>query len=279
MKHFDEWLNRVAAVGTIIEVAVVIFFKDSVDPLLLVLNVAFACIILGVSFRNIYLREKSPEHRLRKMYDTYLESNPQYLQALTHGMAEQLKVRTEAAIREAGQDHNFDPGVYYILLYTLFFNAKHDIWSVSVMDDGEWIDSPEEREYLRVNLHVTEQRVHLKRIFIVSQQDVRKKLNVFQMKDFIEAQETSQYIHLYVVFKEDLDEALLHDIGSGFIAFDDFVVACDVFWNNEIRGCLFLGASDILRYKSIFMAMDTKSSPLDRNLWNEYCIANQNSQE
>src|SRR5699024_1818143 len=101
------------------------------------------------------------------------------------------------------------------------------------MDDAEWVDTLEERIYLEANLNVHEQKIHLKRIFIVSRNDAGRKLNVYQIRDFI--QKKSQYIHLFIVFKEDLEDALLRDIGSGFIAFDDFTVACDVFWNNEIR--------------------------------------------
>ena len=63
----------------------------------------------------------------------------------------------------------------------------------------------------------------------------------------------------------------MRDIGSGFIAFDDFTVACDVFWNNEIRGCLLFVEMDIKRYKKIFMEMDNHLVPLNRKEWTKWC--------
>lgn len=267
MKKIDEMLVRLSAIATIASGVLMIF--QGVQLLYIVINCVMAAFLGGVVIVYGIKRRKRPEIQLRKKYNAYLESKPEYLQKITAAEADDLKERTEAAIKHAGRNRNFDDKVYYLLLYTLFYTAKKEIWSVSIMDDAEWVDTLEERIYLEANLNVHEQKIHLKRIFIVSRNDAGRKLNVYQIRDFI--QKKSQYIHLFIVFKEDLEDALLRDIGSGFIAFDDFTVACDVFWNNEIRGCLLFDEMDVKRYKKIFMEMDNYLVPLNLQEWNKWC--------
>lgn len=267
MKKIDEMLVRLSAIATIASGVLMIF--QGVQLLYIVINCVMAAFLGGVVIVYGIKRRKRPEIQLRKKYNAYLESKPEYLQKITAAEADDLKERTEAAIKHAGRNRNFDDKVYYLLLYTLFYTAKKEIWSVSIMDDAEWVDTLEERIYLEANLNVHEQKIHLKRIFIVSRNDAGRKLNVYQIRDFI--QKKSQYIHLFIVFKEDLEDALLRDIGSGFIAFDDFTVACDVFWNNEIRACLLFDEMDIKRYKKIFMEMDNHLVPLNRKEWTKWC--------
>lgn len=267
MKKIDEMLVRISAIATVVS-AIFTIFQGGQLPYIIV-NCIFAGILIIVLIVYGIEKKKKPEVQLRKKYNTYLKSEPEYLKEITDIEADSLKKRTELAIKEAGMNRNFDDKVYYLLLFTLFYTAKKEIWSVSIMDDAEWINTKEENAYLKVNLNVNRQGVHLKRIFVVSKTNVAQKLNIFQIKQFIEKR--SQYIHLFIVFKENLEEALLHDIGSGFIAFDDFTVACDVFWNNEIRGCLLFNEADIKRYKSIFMEMDNHLIRLDENEWEKWC--------
>ena len=128
MKKIDEMLVRLSAIATIASGVLMIF--QGVQLLYIVINCVMAAFLGGVVIVYGIKRRKRPEIQLRKKYNAYLESKPEYLQKITAAEADDLKERTEAAIKHAGRNRNFDDKVDYLLLYTLFYTAKKETWSV-----------------------------------------------------------------------------------------------------------------------------------------------------
>lgn len=212
--------------------------------------------------------KNSSVNELIEKFDLYVGSNPGYLSNIPHEKRNKLIENTKKALQNVKNHGNLEPDVYYMLLYALFFTATGNVWSASIMDDNEWVVTPEEDEYLKVNLDAVKRKIHLKRIFIVSEDEVNKKLNIAPINTFIDMENT--YLHLFVVFKEKLPEAILRDIGGGFVAFDKFAIACDIFFDNEIRGSIIFDKGNIERYNRIFMTLDNYIEPLNKEFVKKY---------
>lgn len=208
------------------------------------------------------------ENHFIEKFDLYVDSNPEYLSNMLHEKRKNLIEKTKEVLQNVNNYENLETDVYYMLLYTLFYTATENVWSASIMDDNEWVDNPEEDEYLKVNLNAVKRKIHLKRIFIISENEVNKKLNVPPIKKFIDME--NMYLHLFVVFKEKLPESILCDIGSGFVAFDKFAIACDVFFDNEIRGSIIFDKGNIERYNRIFMTLDNYIEPINKKFVEKY---------
>ena len=155
-----------------------------------------------------------------------------------------------------------------MIVYTLFWGSTDNINVVSILDDNEWVDTPEEDEFLRVNLAVIDKKVHLNRIFVVNKSEVKDKLNTKSIQSFIEADHT--YIHLFVVFLDDLSRNVINDIGSGYIDFAKFAVACDVFSDNEIRGYLKTDTVEVDRYYKNYMRLSEYYHPINKEFIANY---------
>lgn len=208
------------------------------------------------------------ENHFIEKFDLYVGSNPEYLSNMSHEKRKTLIEKTKGVLQNVNNYENLETDVYYMLLYTLFYTATENVWSASIMDDNEWVDTPEEDEYLKVNLNAVKKKIHLKRIFIISENEVNKKLNIPPIKKFIDME--NMYLHLFVVFKEKLPESILCDIGSGFVAFDKFAIACDVFFDNEIRGSIIFDKGNIERYNRIFMTLDNYIVPINKEFVEKY---------
>lgn len=271
-------LAAIAALCTIVS-TIIVFFKGMdaesfafSGNLLLFGNLLLSSIIILYVIFLCFKRIKSPKYQLAKKYEKYLASKPEYLKKLDPTKVLELSSKTEIAIKEAGKNKNLTMDVHYVLLFTLFFTAKKEIWSISIMNDTEWIDSLEEEVFLDVNLNVSSQKIPLKRIFMIEKKNAEKKLtDATNIRRLIEA--NSRYIYLYLVFIDNIDESkesLVQNIGAGFIAFDDFVVARDIFKDDEIRGSLFFDESDVKFYKKLFMDMGKFWEPLTLELYDSY---------
>jgi hypothetical protein len=180
-----------------------------------------------------------------------------------------LLERTKKALKSLDDNLTFEEDIYYILLFSLFFAADGAINVVSILDENEWVDTPEEDEFLRVNLALAEKRIHLNRIFVVdSTEAVKTKLNTKSIQSFIEADHT--YIHLFVVFRDKLSRNVINAIGSGFIEFYNFIVACDEFADNEIRGTLKTDSKQVEHYNKLYMKLTEYYQPLNQEFKQQY---------
>ncbi len=234
----------------------------------LAVNVVLLIFFTVILIRMLIVNLKGKKHSLENKFNSYVSSEPQYLRVKTSEEKDSLLSKTKEAIKQIDESKAFDQDVYYMILYSLFHTAEGNINVVSILDDNEWVYTPEEDEFLRVNLSVSERRVHLNRIFVVNEADVKDKLNNNSINSFIDADHT--YIHLFVVFRERLTRSLTNDIGSGYIDFDRYAVACDVFSDNEIRGTLKFDPKEVDRYYKNFMRLSEYYIPLNQEFKDKY---------
>mgnify|MGYP007121852910 CR=1 FL=1 len=234
----------------------------------LAVNVVLLIFFTVILIRMLIINLKGKKHSLENKFNSYVSSEPQYLRVKTSEEKDSLLSKTKEAIKQIDESKAFDQDVYYMILYSLFHTAEGNINVVSILDDNEWVYTPEEDEFLRVNLSVSERRVHLNRIFVVNEADVKDKLNNNSINSFIDADHT--YIHLFVVFRERLTRSLTNDIGSGYIDFDRYAVACDVFSDNEIRGTLKFDPKEVDRYYKNFMRLSEYYIPLNQEFKDKY---------
>lgn len=241
---------------------------DTLVFISLTVNIVLLCFFTLVLIRMIIVNLNGKRRSLENKFNKYVSSEPQYLREKTSAEKNSLIVKTREAIKQIDESKAFDQDVYYMILYSLFHTAEGNINVVSILDDNEWVYTPEEDEFLRVNLAVSERRIHLNRIFVVNEADVRDKLVNNSINSFIKTDHT--YIHLFVVFRENLTRSLINDIGSGYIDFDRYAVACDVFSDNEIRGTLKFDAREVDRYYKNFMRLGEYYVPLNQEFINKY---------
>lgn len=221
--------------------------------------------------RALFIHVNGKQYQLSKKFDAFSKSPSPYLTDMKRtqeGNYNALIERTKKALKNLDDSHAFDEDVYYMLLYSLFFAADGAINVVSILDDNEWVSTPEEDEFLRINLALVDKRIHLNRIFVVDELDVATKLNTKSIQSFIEADHT--YIHLFVVFRDKLSINIINDIGSGFIEFYNYMVACDIFANNEIRGTLKTDVKEVERYNKLYMKLMEYYQPLNQDFKQRY---------
>ena len=244
----------------------------SISPVLLVVllivDVALILIFAGIIIRSLFIKTHKKPYQLEQKCKKYIESDSKYLSELSEKNKEILLGKMRKALKELDENKAFDQDVYYMLLYALFYSAQRNINIVSILDDNEWVDTPEEDEFLRVNLAVSERKVHLNRIFVVNRSDIKDKLNTASIRSFIQADHA--YIHLFVVLIESLARNQLNDIASGFIVFDDFAVACDIFSDNEIRGTLKFDDREIEFYNKTYMRLNEYLHPINKEFLELY---------
>ena len=244
------------------------------NPILIVfiiVNIAMFIFISVTIIRMLFSHIKETQYRLLKKFEIFSNSTSTYLFNLRQQNEKEylsLIERTKKAVKNLDDNKAFDEDIYYMLLYALFHAADGSINVVSVLDDNEWVDTPEEDEFLRVNLALVEKKIHLNRVFIVDENEVDLKLNNKSIQSFVEADHT--YIHLFVVFRNKLSRSLINNIGSGFIEFYNFMVACDIFADNEIRGTLKTDLKEVELYNKIYMQLTEFYQPLNQEFIQKY---------
>lgn len=234
----------------------------------MIISILSLTILLIITIRALIKRVKKKSHILDIKFSEYVKSDPIYLRSKSAAEKKELINKTRMAIKNLDESKAFEQDVYYMILYTLFWGSTDNINVVSILDDNEWVDTPEEDEFLRVNLAVIDKKVHLNRIFVVNKSEVKDKLNTKSIQSFIEADHT--YIHLFVVFLDDLSRNVINDIGSGYIDFAKFAVACDVFSDNEIRGYLKTDTVEVDRYYKNYMRLSEYYHPINKEFIANY---------
>lgn len=234
-----------------------------------IVNVVMFSFLTFTIAKSLFIHFRGKSYCLKKKFKDYVQSESDYVHALKREKREKdICNRTTKALASLNQRTTFDEDIYYMLLYSLFYDAEGDINVVSILDDNEWVDTPEEDEFLKLNLAVADKKVHLNRIFVVEEKDIATKLNTKSIQSFIEADHA--YIHLFVVFKEKLSRSIINNIGSGFIEFYNFVVACDIFEDDEIRGTLGFEKDKVDFYHKTYMRLSEFYTPLNQEFVNKH---------
>jgi predicted transcriptional regulator len=210
--------------------------------------------------------------KIEELLDNYYENEGRKF--IDNNGGQYLINKTKNSIKDLekkGVTGTLSQDVYYIYLYSLLNGASKRIWAASIMGEEEWVDTPEEEEFLRLNLLASRRDVLVERIFIIEKSAVKKMLDNPAIKIMIARR--NDYMKTYFIIKEALVKArqnLLTDIGSGFLAFDDFAIASDVFEDSYIRGILNLDDGTIKKNNRIFTNLRDFAKPLDQNFIEEF---------
>lgn len=278
-------LTIIAEIATILSLVLAwVMYLESQDPAaaqtqkmspvlvaFVIVNLIMFLFLSITIIRGLLIHVNGKQYQLSKKFEAFSNSTSTYLFNMKQSQPDaysSLIERTKMALKNLDDNKAFDEDIYYMLLYSLFFSPDGHINVVSILDDNEWVDTPEEDEFLRINLALADKRVHLNRIFVVEENEASTKLDNKSIQSFLEADHT--YIHLFVVFKNRLSRSLLNDIGSGFIEFYNFVVACDIFADNEIRGTLKTDAREVGLYNKIYMQLSEFYQPLNQEFKQQY---------
>lgn len=151
--------------------------------------------------------------------------------------------------------------VYYVYLFALLEKATSRIWAASISDPLEWTDSEDEQLFLELNIKASKRKVPVERIFIIKESEVADFLEIKPIQKQILHNEESEFYFTYYAYESQIPKSLLREIGNGFLAFDDFVVAKDVFSDKEIRGII--ETESLAFYNKIFTKLRQYTKPLD----------------
>lgn len=234
-------------------------------------------IVLCVIITNFFIRRsKTKEKKANKiiMYFKNYESEQggPYLSGLDN--KKEKLINFKSSIKDLIKDEKtsiLDSGIYYLYLFSMLNGANMRIWATSIVGAEEWNESPEEKEFLRLNIRASERKVLVERIFIVEKDNMQNMLNTPAVITQIEKR--NDHLKTYIIIQEDLKKKkteLLTDVGSGFLAFDDYAVASDVFADCEIRGKLFLDDGNISWYNRLFTNLRDFARPLNKEFVEEY---------
>lgn len=217
--------------------------------------------ILPILFRQ----ENSKALQIKQYFERYRNgTGNNYMK--NHADASLIR-KTEDSIstlRKNVSTNTLESDVYYMYLFAMLNGTTKRIWATSIMGEEEWIDTPEEEEFLRLNLEAATRKVLVERIFIASESGLGKIITCPPV--LTQISKRNDYLKLYIINEEELQTkrpTLLKDIGSGFLAFSDFAVAIDVFEDKYIRGILSLDEGTIDRYSRIFTNLRDFARPLD----------------
>ncbi len=191
---------------------------------------------------------------LGKQYITNNHINPARIKKVYSSMKDLIKnKRTE----------ELDSDIYYLYLFSLLTGAEKRIWAISVMGDDEWVNTPEEIEFQRLNILTAERKdvvpIRVERIFLVNDTSIRKLKSTNNVVEQI----NNAYLNTYIVKQDNIDINLAREIGNGFLAFDDYAVAVDVFADEDIRGKLFIDKKTISRYERYFTRLKEHASEIN----------------
>jgi len=226
---------------------------------------AFIVTVLIIVY-YVYNAYTSKVLRIDEYFKEYIENEGQhYFNQLNNKDAIIKEMR--ASIKELykkGHTGTLSSKLYYFYLFSLLYGAKKRIWATSVMGGEEWVETAEELEFQRLNLLAAKNRKLVERIFVIKKDEIHK---VLESKNVMEQiQKRDDYLKTYIVFREDVEQVkpgLIRELSNGFLAFDDYAVAEDVFENNMIRGLLQLDDEIITTFSKTFTNLRDFAVALD----------------
>ena len=135
---------------------------------------------------------------------------------------------------------------------------------VSMDEELEWTDTPEEREFLEVNLEAARNGASITRIFVFDKDrmsSARENKGIYQHRV-----NSRSGLKGFVVDRSELKRkapSAFEQAGQGFIMVNRQRVIVDRFENNEARGFVTFEPSEIAKYIDAYEQFDVAKVPLD----------------
>ena len=213
--------------------------------------------------------EKPKSDVIKEWFDDYISSGEghEYMKTIGNSDEQDFKIKQmHDSLAELKVKHDtgyLESRLYYLYIFALLHGASKRVWAVSL--GGEWIDTSEEKEFLRMNFEVAKKQIEFERFFVISKAELPALLKSEPVLKQIEFR--NNFFKTYIAFKEDMDAVspdLYRALGQGFLAFDDFAVADDRFQNDVARGYIFTGDDIYKDFSLKFSRLRDFSQPLDK---------------
>ena len=227
--------------------------------------------------------EVEPVHKLAEVMDLSRELKAQqfselqktYLQITQDeftGLKDEILQQSIRGLNRLVHSKQSEPlamGAYYAWLLDALRNvdAGMKVWAVSTMMETEWDDSPQEEEFLRLNLEVPERGAELERIFVVPDSIVPElgtNPGVAAHREHL-----GPRLRAWVVSRDKLerdDPELLRGLRDGWIAFDEKVALIDELTSTGARGFVSMASAEIGRLRRMFDQLRVQGRTLDKVL-------------
>ena len=224
---------------------------------------------------DVQFFEKPKSDIIRDWFDNYINCGEGHEYMKTVGNLEEQNFRIKqmhenlSELKEKHDTGYLESRLYYLYIFALLHGASKRVWAVSL--GGEWIDTPEEKEFLRMNFEVAKRQIEFERFFVISKTELPALLESEPVLKQIEFRNT--FFKTYIAFKEDMDAVspdIYRALGQGFLAFDDFAVADDRFQNDVARGYIFTGQDICKDFSLKFSKLRDFSQPLDKFFLDKY---------
>ncbi len=176
--------------------------------------------------------------------------------------------------------YNYTPKLdqesFYELCHRILSSAHvgANIRALSFMLKCEWDGSEAEQTFWKDNQAAVRRRVRLERIFIVNKNEAHRLKAIPQVKNHIDLEKQSEYIHSYVVEKEVLQRdhfRLLEAAGNGFIMIDspqDKIALLDEIPGSEQRAKPVINDQQLSELEMTFLKIKELSVSLEEYLNN-----------
>lgn len=213
--------------------------------------------------------EKPRSDVIREWFDNYISSGEghEYMKTIGDSEEQDFKIKQMhdnlAELKSKRDTGYLESRLYYLYIFALLHGASKRVWAVSL--GGEWIDTPEEKEFLRMNFEVARKQIEFERFFVISKAELPTLLTSEPVLKQIKFR--NSFFKTYIAFKEDMDAVspdIYRALGQGFLAFDDFAVADDRFQNDVARGYIFTGKDICKDFSLKFSKLRDFSRPLDK---------------
>lgn len=207
--------------------------------------------------------------KLREICDLYFQVTETEFTHVKDQVLEQTRIKLERLAHQR-RSGTLVTGEYYNWLLPILraTESGSEIWAVSMMLDCEWDDSPEEREFLALNLNAVERGVRLTRVFVIHENDFDR---VRALEPVDRQAKAGQFGNIRYVYRERLqrlDPQLLRNLGDGLIALDDRVALIDEHsQDGTARGYVTMNSAEIGLWRNDFenlLAYSDKLEPLPK---------------
>ena len=223
--------------------------KNKLLTVLFIVILILGLLIVYLQFKII--ENKNSNQKIITHFESYKNSNlgNEFIKNFDPPLLENV-YESMKDLNNSKETKVLEPDVYYLYLYSILYAAERRIWAVSIMADDEWIETPEEMEFLRLNFEAAHRQVRVERIFVINNNELKKIANSKNVMEQINKR--NNYLRTFIVFKEEINQKLSNSISNGFLAVDDYCVAEDVFDGEFIRGRLFFDSENINSYDKNF---------------------------
>jgi len=202
---------------------------------------------------------------IKVLIDEYLALSEDKLSAVRQGVID-AAIASLRELRSTMRTPILEEPDFYSWLYREFDHAAPGthIQIVSVDEELEWMDTPQELEYFNRNVAAAKRGVIVERIFLFSDTRLKEAASnsfIYAHRKGSGTKLLGRYVNRDTFSK--IAQSAVRDAGQGFIVFDDRFAIVDVFSSDgKARGYVTFLKSDIKKFGETFERFKNLSSLL-----------------